>query len=113
MRADRGRRAPRTKARGGAFVTAAASYFIAETGGKTDIMTAAPSAQTGSWTAVVVGTIIGEVAINAPLVTLGHVVARRLEGGALDLRWISHLAALFLGLMGVGQMLGLPVLVLR
>jgi putative Ca2+/H+ antiporter (TMEM165/GDT1 family) len=100
-------------ARGGAFLTAAVSYFIAETGGKTYIMTAALSAQTGSWTAVVVGTVIGELAINAPLVALGHAVARRLEGGALDLRWISQAAALFLGLMGAAQLLGLPVLLLH
>jgi putative Ca2+/H+ antiporter (TMEM165/GDT1 family) len=100
-------------ARGGAFLTSAISYFIAETGGKTYIMTAALSAQTGSWTTVVLGTIIGEVAVNAPLVTLGDMVARRLAGGDLDLRWVSQMAALFLVAMGVCTMLGLPIAILR
>jgi putative Ca2+/H+ antiporter (TMEM165/GDT1 family) len=92
--------------RGSAFLTAALSYGIAETGGKTYIMTAALGAQTGSWLAVVVGTVLGEVIINAPLVTLGHVVARR--GGGLDLRWVSQSAALLLALLGLSVAIGLP-----
>jgi putative Ca2+/H+ antiporter (TMEM165/GDT1 family) len=93
--------------RGGAFLTAALSYGIAETGGKTYIMTAALGAQTGSWLAVFVGTVLGEVIINAPLVTLGHVVARR--GDSLDLRWVSQSAALLLALLGLTVALGLSL----
>jgi putative Ca2+/H+ antiporter (TMEM165/GDT1 family) len=93
--------------RGGAFLTAALSYGIAETGGKTYIMTAALGAQTGSWLAVVVGTVLGEVIVNAPLVTLGHLVARR--GGELDLRWVSQSAALLLALLGLSVAVGVPL----
>jgi putative Ca2+/H+ antiporter (TMEM165/GDT1 family) len=91
---------------GSAFLTSALSYFVAETGGKTYIMTAAISAQTGSWTAVVVGTLIGEVLINAPLVVLGSRLARRLEAREIDLRWVHSLAGAALAAMGVAELLG-------
>jgi putative Ca2+/H+ antiporter (TMEM165/GDT1 family) len=94
---------------GSAFLTAALSYFVAETGGKTYIMTAAISAQTGSWTAVVVGTLIGEVLINAPLVVLGSRLARRLEAREIDLRWVYRLAGAALAAMGIAKLLGLDL----
>jgi putative Ca2+/H+ antiporter (TMEM165/GDT1 family) len=92
---------------GSAFLTSALSYFVAETGGKTYIMTAAISAQTGSWTAVVIGTIIGEVLINAPLVVLGGRLAQRLEARQVDLRWVYRLAGAALAAMGIAQLFGL------
>jgi putative Ca2+/H+ antiporter (TMEM165/GDT1 family) len=94
---------------GSAFLTSALSYFVAETGGKTYIMTAAISAQTGSWTAVVVGTLIGEVLINAPLVVLGGRLAQRLEARQVDLRWVYRLAGAALAAMGLAQLLGIDL----
>jgi putative Ca2+/H+ antiporter (TMEM165/GDT1 family) len=91
---------------GSAFLTSALSYFVAETGGKTYIMTAAISAQTGSWTAVVIGTIIGEVLINAPLVVLGGRLAQRLEARQVDLRWVHSLAGAALAAMGIAELFG-------
>jgi putative Ca2+/H+ antiporter (TMEM165/GDT1 family) len=91
---------------GSAFLTSALSYFVAETGGKTYIMTAAISAQTGSWTAVVVGTLIGEVLINAPLVVLGGRLAQRLEARQVDLRWVHSLAGATLAALGIAELFG-------
>jgi putative Ca2+/H+ antiporter (TMEM165/GDT1 family) len=91
---------------GSAFLTSALSYFVAETGGKTYIMTAAISAQTGSWTAVVVGTLIGEVLINAPLVLLGARLAQRLEARQVDFRWIHSVAGAALVAMGIAELAG-------
>jgi putative Ca2+/H+ antiporter (TMEM165/GDT1 family) len=89
---------------GSAFATAALSYCVAETGGKTYLMTAALSAQTGSLIPVVVGTVLGEVLINAPLIFLGQSVARRLERGQIDLTWIARAAAVLLAAMGVAEL---------
>jgi putative Ca2+/H+ antiporter (TMEM165/GDT1 family) len=94
---------------GSAFLTSALSYFVAETGGKTYIMTAAISAQTGSWTAVVVGTLLGEVLINAPLVVLGGHIARRLEARQVDFRWVYRLAGAALAAMGIAELLGISL----
>jgi putative Ca2+/H+ antiporter (TMEM165/GDT1 family) len=91
---------------GSAFMTSALSYFVAETGGKTYLMTAAISAQTGSWTAVVIGTIIGEIVINAPLVILGGRIAQRLETRRIDFRWLYHVAGVALAAMGAAELLG-------
>lgn len=90
---------------GSAFLTSAMSYFVAETGGKTYIMTAALSAQTGSWVAIL-GTMLGEIIINAPLVILGSVIARTVEAGRFNARWLSRVAALFLAAMGLSVLFG-------
>jgi Ca2+/H+ antiporter, TMEM165/GDT1 family len=92
---------------GSAFMTSALSYFVAETGGKTYLMTAAISAETGSWAAVVIGTIIGEIAINAPLVVFGGRLANCLERQQLDLRWLYRVAGMALAAMGVLQTWGI------
>jgi Ca2+/H+ antiporter, TMEM165/GDT1 family len=91
---------------GSAFMTSALSYFVAETGGKTYLMTAAISAQTGSWTAVVIGTIIGEIVINAPLVMLGGRIAQRLETRRIDFSWLYRAAGVTLAAMGTAELFG-------
>jgi putative Ca2+/H+ antiporter (TMEM165/GDT1 family) len=55
---------------------------------------------------VVIGTIIGEVLINAPLVVLGGRLAQRLEARQVDLRWVHSLAGAALAAMGIAELFG-------
>jgi Ca2+/H+ antiporter, TMEM165/GDT1 family len=92
-----------------AFVTAICSYFFAETGGKTYVLTAALSAQTGSWMAVVIGTAIGEVVTNAPLVIFGDRLIQRLNRAQIELKWFSRVAGALLTVTGIAQLAGMPI----
>jgi putative Ca2+/H+ antiporter (TMEM165/GDT1 family) len=94
---------------GSAFVTAIFSYFFAETGGKTYVVTAALSAETGSWMAVVISTAIGEVLTNAPLIILGDRLMQRLNRAQIELKWISRVAGALLVATGIAQLAGMPI----
>jgi Ca2+/H+ antiporter, TMEM165/GDT1 family len=86
---------------GGALATVAVSYFCTELGGKTWLITAALASQGASFGAVLSGTVIGELVINAPLVLLGSGLANRLGGDGFELSWIYRGAAFFLVVTGI------------
>lgn len=72
----------------GPFLTTLVAFFLAEMGDKTQIATAVLAAQYPHFFLVVLGTTIGMLAVNAPVVLLGHFSAER-----LPLKLIRRLAA--------------------
>jgi putative Ca2+/H+ antiporter (TMEM165/GDT1 family) len=67
----------------GAFFATLTSFFIAEIGDKTQIATVALAAAYPSLAAVVLGTTLGMLAANAPVVFLGKAFADRLPMRAI------------------------------
>jgi len=67
----------------GAFLATLTSFFVAEIGDKTQIATVALAAAYPSLAAVVVGTTLGMLAANAPVVFLGKAFADRLPMKAI------------------------------
>jgi putative Ca2+/H+ antiporter (TMEM165/GDT1 family) len=80
--------------RASAFVATLIAFFIAEIGDKTQIATMALAAAYSSLAVVVVGTTLGMMVANAPVVFLGNAFSKRLPLKAI------HIGAslLFLGL---------------
>jgi Ca2+/H+ antiporter, TMEM165/GDT1 family len=83
---------PRRQA--GAFMTTLVCFFLVEIGDKTQVATVALAAQFQSLAPVVVGTTLGLMIANVPLVFLGGKAADRLPLAAI--RYIA--AAIFAGL---------------
>jgi putative Ca2+/H+ antiporter (TMEM165/GDT1 family) len=84
------------------FLTTFLTFFLAELGDKTQVATAALAAQLQSVVAVVLGTTVGMMAANVPVVLLSHAIAgkisltlvRALSGilfAGLGLYEVSHL----------------------
>ena len=101
------RRAP--PGRLGAFGATLVAFFLVEMGDKTQVATVALAARYDALVVVVLGTTLGMMLANVPVVLLGEAAAR-----ALPIRLV-HLAAaaVFAGLglavlLGLGQGLGLP-----
>ncbi len=85
---------PRT---GSAFLVTLVSFFLAEMGDKTQIATVGlAAAHPGSTVWVVVGSTLGLLAANAPVVLLGDRIARR-----FDLSKARFVAAALFALFGV------------
>jgi putative Ca2+/H+ antiporter (TMEM165/GDT1 family) len=85
----------------GAFALTAVTFFLAEMGDKTQIVTLALAARYHAIAPVLAGTVTGMMVVDVPTVLL----AGRLSS-ALPLRWIRRAAALiYLGL-GVTTLLG-------
>lgn len=79
---------------GGVFLTAATLFFLAEMGDKTQVATVALGARFDDVTAVVVGTTLGMLAANVPVVFGGRAVMQR-----LPVQWVHRVAAgLFIAL---------------
>ncbi len=80
----------------GAFFSTLVSFFLVEIGDKTQMATVALAAKFASLMPVVIGTTLGLLIANAPIVYFGEAAARR-----LPVRVIRLLAAaLFIGLGG-------------
>jgi Ca2+/H+ antiporter, TMEM165/GDT1 family len=86
----------------GAFVTTLIAFFLVEMGDKTQIATVALAAKYSALVAVIVGTTIGMMIANVPVVLLGEAAAK-----ALPLRLVRSIAALLFLAMGVAVLLGL------
>jgi putative Ca2+/H+ antiporter (TMEM165/GDT1 family) len=84
------------RARGGAFLTTLAAFFIVEMGDKTQLATIALAARFESLAAVVLGTTIGMMIANVPAVLIGERLAAR-----LDLRLMRLMAAGLFAVTGV------------
>jgi putative Ca2+/H+ antiporter (TMEM165/GDT1 family) len=78
------------------------AFFIAEMGDKTQVATIALAAKYSELTAVVMGTTLGMMAANVPVVFLGERIVKRLPLKAI--RWFA--AGMF-AVMGIAVLLGL------
>jgi putative Ca2+/H+ antiporter (TMEM165/GDT1 family) len=95
---------PRPRGRYGVFAITLIAFFLAEMGDKTQVATVVLAAQYQPLAAVVVGTTLGMLLANAPVVLLGARFSRRIPFKAV--RYVA--AALFavlgvLTLAGTGQ----------
>ncbi len=89
---EEGNSAPRF----GVFLTTVAAFFLAEMGDKTQIATVMLAAQYQAWFAVVVGTTLGMMLANAPVVWLGEAITRR-----VPLRLVHLISAGIFAVLGV------------
>lgn len=88
-------------ARLGVFGTTVLAFFFAEMGDKTQVATVALAARYPDLVAVVLGTTLGMLAANGPVVWLGDRAARR-----LPMRLVHRLAAGLFALFGVATIVG-------
>ncbi|HEY6512712.1 MAG TPA: TMEM165/GDT1 family protein [Burkholderiaceae bacterium] len=80
----------------GVFATTLVAFFLAEMGDKTQLATVALAARFADLPSVVVGTTVGLLLANAPVVWLGDALARR-----LPMRWLHRAAAVLMAAIGV------------
>jgi Ca2+/H+ antiporter, TMEM165/GDT1 family len=73
---------------GGAFVTTALCFFLAELGDKTQLATAALAAKFDIVLPVVAGTTLGMMLADVPAVLLGHAAGHR-----VNTKWVRRFAA--------------------
>jgi Ca2+/H+ antiporter, TMEM165/GDT1 family len=78
------------------FATTTVAFFLAEMGDKTQLATVALAARYPELVAVVIGTTLGLMLANVPVVFAGDRLLRR-----LSMRWVHGLAALLFAVMGV------------
>jgi putative Ca2+/H+ antiporter (TMEM165/GDT1 family) len=83
-------------AAGGAFVTTAIAFFLAEIGDKTQIATAALAAKYDTVVPVVVGTTLGMLLADVPAVLFGHVAGRR-----INTKFVRYVAAAIFAALGL------------
>jgi len=88
----------------GAFLTTSIAFFLVEIGDKTQIATVVLAAQYSPLWQVVLGSTLGMLLANGPVVLLGHRYADRLPLTAA--RWVA--AGLFLALAAWVALSGLP-----
>jgi len=93
--------APAAAPRLGVFGTTVLAFFIAEMGDKTQIATVALAAQYPQWVAVVVGTTLGMMLANAPVVWFGDRLIRK-----VPIRVVHLVSALIFLVLGVVALLG-------
>jgi putative Ca2+/H+ antiporter (TMEM165/GDT1 family) len=85
--------------RGGVFLTTAVLFFIAEMGDKTQVATVMLAARYASLAAVVVGTTLGMLIANAPVVFFGDALAKKVPLGIV--RRITAVAFAILGVLAL------------
>ena len=90
----------RVPGRTGVFIAAVSAFFIAEIGDKTQLATIALAAKYTSLDAVVVGTTLGMMIANCPVVLLGDRIVRR-----VPLQYVRWTAAGVFFAMGAGVLL--------
>ena len=88
----------------GAFGTTLIAFFLVEIGDKTQIATVALAARFESFVAVVLGTTLGMMIANVPVVYLGN-----LGAGRLPLRAIRIVTATIFALMGAAVLAGISI----
>jgi len=80
----------------GVFATTCVAFFIAEMGDKTQVATVALAARYASFAPVVLGTTIGMLLANVPVVFLGERLAAR-----LPMRLLQRVAAALFAVLGI------------
>jgi putative Ca2+/H+ antiporter (TMEM165/GDT1 family) len=93
--------APATASRWGVFGVTVVAFFLAEMGDKTQVATVVLAARFASLTAVVIGTTLGMLLANVPVVLLGKAASTRVPFKAIRI----SAALLFAGL-GVYALVG-------
>jgi len=88
----------------GVFVATTWAFFLAEMGDKTQIATVALGAQYAPLMAVVIGTTLGMMLANAPVVFFGDAITRK-----VPIRAVHAVAAVIFALLGVLALLGVGV----
>ncbi len=83
----------------GVFFTTLVLFFVAEIGDKTQVATVLLAAEYDSMILVVVGTTLGMLLANVPVVFFGGKLAAR-----LPLHWIRRAAALLFVLLGIAAL---------
>lgn len=89
------------QARWGAFATTLVVFFIAEMGDKTQVATVILAARFEGLALVILGTTVGMLLANLPVVFLGNALATR-----LPLTAIRRVTAVLFAVMGAGTLLG-------
>ena len=87
------------KPRGGVFLTTAVLFFIAEMGDKTQVATVMLAARYESLVGVVLGTTLGMMLANAPVVFFGDALAKRVPLGIV--RKVTAAAFAILGVVAL------------
>jgi putative Ca2+/H+ antiporter (TMEM165/GDT1 family) len=88
----------------GVFMVTLVAFFLAEMGDKTQVATVMLAAKFPSLVAVVIGTTIGMLLANVPVVFAGRIASRR-----IPFRVVRIVAAVLFALLGVGVLVqGLP-----
>jgi Ca2+/H+ antiporter, TMEM165/GDT1 family len=82
--------------RAGIFWTTAALFFLAEMGDKTQIATVMLAAQYSAWWAVVIGTTLGMMLANAPVVWFGEAITKR-----VPMAWVHKVSAAIFVVLGL------------
>jgi putative Ca2+/H+ antiporter (TMEM165/GDT1 family) len=85
----------------GVFMLTCIVFFVAEIGDKTQIATIVLAAKYQSLGAVVLGTTLGMMIANVPVVFLGSVASRR-----IPFRLVRTVAALLFAVLGVAALFG-------
>ena len=85
-----------TTPRYGVFLTTLVAFFVVEMGDKTQIATVALAAQFHSIVWVVLGTTLGMLLANVPVVYLGDALIRR-----VPMKWVRAFAALSFVALGI------------
>ena len=85
----------------GVFLITVVAFFVAEMGDKTQLATVALAAKYSSVGIVVLGSTVGMMIANAPVVYAGERLAKR-----LPVAWARRLAALLFALTGVAALTG-------
>lgn len=94
-------KAPSKLSRGGVFLMTASMFFLAEMGDKTQIATVMLAAKHSAWFAVVLGTTLGMLLANAPVVWLGERLMRH-----IPVAWLHRLCAALFAALGLAILLG-------
>lgn len=82
--------------RWGVFGTTVVAFFLAEMGDKTQIATVMLAAQYNAYLWVVMGTTLGMMLANAPVVWLGDKLVKK-----VPIRWVHIISALIFLVLGV------------
>jgi len=88
----------------GVFLVTLVAFFLVEMGDKTQIATVVLAAQYHALAAVVLGTTLGMMIANVPVVLLGNALAHR-----IPLRAVRIAAALVFAVLGVLVLMGLGI----
>ena len=92
-----------TAPRYGVFLTTTVAFFLVEMGDKTQIATVALAAQFHSIVWVVLGTTLGMLLANVPVVYLGDALIRR-----VPMKWVRIVAALSFVALGIFSLWFMP-----
>ncbi|MGA8709276.1 MAG: TMEM165/GDT1 family protein [Steroidobacteraceae bacterium] len=96
---------PHAAGRYGAFLVTATTFFLAEMGDKTQIVTLALAAKFHDLLPVIAGTVTGMMLVDVPTVLLASRITR-----IVPLNWIRVAAALVYAVLGVLTLLGIASL---